>query len=1353
LEELTRGKKTKKERRAFLKNHPKFLKHQSFGYVVDQERLVTFAPLLRVEDLLVPEDEELEPLVVLRTPDRAMFEKLLSTLWSSTSAEFVMIDTPVFAYEPVLRCLQSTVEVPLWEELFALSGEEVEAAVRPSKVAPLDLVDDIEADRGRDLQPVLSLLKSVKLDDSQSKSLVAGLRQSVGLIQGPPGTGKSFIGALLTQAMVKHTPETMLVICYTNHALDQFLEDLLEIGIPADHMVRLGAKCTPRTESLQLSKQSAHGRHPFGLINSLNDDADMEEEASRRLLSSLQNFRPDRRSLMEELEFSDVDCDFHAAFQLPVLDPGEQLVGEGGRNVGEFYLYDRWRNGQDAGVLISAISAEHEAIWKMNKAARADKIRTWEQALLQERISGVGSHVESYDRTESTLRDAWDQKTTRILQSKRIIACTTTAAAKYTKHLHSAAPGIVIVEEAGEILESHVLTAMTPNTKQLVLIGDHQQLRPKVNNYALTVEKGEGYDLNRSLFERLIRAGIPHTTLCQQHRMCPEISSLVRQLTYPDLVNAPSTLNRDPIKGIQGRVIFIDHKHPELAASQIADCNDQGTTTSKQNAWEAAMVLKIVRYMAQQGYGTAQQVVLTPYLGQLKLLRDELATENDPVLNDLDAFELIKAGLMTPATASSLKRPIRLATVDNYQGQESNIVIASLTRSNSGGDIGFMTSPERLNVLLSRARKSLIIIGNSSTFLASRRGADTWRPFFKLLTDQNNVHDGLPVKCEQHPDRHNVLTQPADFEQLCPDGGCSAPCGSKLRCGVHDCPQRCHALTDHSKMPCEVLLEDECPRKHKLSWRCSDVRPPTCRECDIEDHLEKERQERDAELDEIRQQKQAAYAAQLAAIQEEIDASRRRMREQCEDEDREIALWQRRQDLENVRNQSDRIGKSKDAAKDTASTLGPAKTSPDTTAGAPSAQNTSNSSNAPSTGPGVTPTPTSTPPRTASPPPPPAIPPAPAPTVMTAQQVWDAQKWQGAPPNRYLDELMPMIGLESVKEAFLEIKAKVELTVRQNASLNKERFGVSFLGNPSTGKTTVARLYAGFLTSVGALPGAAFVETTGAKLANEGVDGCKKILASLLAAGGGAVFIDEAYQLTSGNNPGGLAVLDFLLPEVENLTGKVVFILAGYYRNMEAFFAHNPGLPSRFPRKIHFADYEDAELLKIFQYGIEQNYKLRMQLEDGIGGIYCRIISRRVGRGRGTEGFGNARAVENALSRVTDRQAKRIEAERRAGTLPDDFWLTKEDLIGPEPAGVLQNNKSWKALQQLIGLASVKDSISALFDSLRYNYEREMQEKPIMDFSLNKVFLGSPGTGKTLVAKLYGRILADIGMLSTDEGK
>lgn len=148
----------------------------------------------------------------------------------------------------------------------------------------------------------------------------------------------------------------------------------------------------------------------------------------------------------------------------------------------------------------------------------------------------------------------------------RIVACTTTAAAKYSSQIQSAAPGIVLVEEAGEILESHVLTAMTPYTKQLIPIEDHRQLRPKVNNHHLTVEKGDGFSLNRSLFERLVMAGFPHTTLTQQHRMCPEMSALVRYLTYPNLLDAPSTSQREALRGIKNRVVFIKHTKLESSA-------------------------------------------------------------------------------------------------------------------------------------------------------------------------------------------------------------------------------------------------------------------------------------------------------------------------------------------------------------------------------------------------------------------------------------------------------------------------------------------------------------------------------------------------------------------------------------------------------------------------------------------------------------------------------------------------------------------------------------------------------------------------------------------------------------------
>lgn len=111
--------------------------------------------------------------------------------------------------------------------------------------------------------------------------------------------------------------------------------------------------------------------------------------------------------------------------------------------------------------------------------------------------------------------------------------------------------------------------------------------------------------------------------------------------------------------------------------------------------------------------------------------------------------------------------------------------------------------------------------------------------------------------------------------------------------------------------------------------------------------------------------------------------------------------------------------------------------------------------------------------------------------------------------------------------------------------------------HPPPGKTTVARIYAQFLTSLGVIPGSCFKEETGASLANAGVSGCKAIIDEILNDGGGVLFIDEAYQLTSGNSFGGGAVLDYLLPKIENLNGKVVFILAGYRKQMESFYAHN----------------------------------------------------------------------------------------------------------------------------------------------------------------------------------------------------
>lgn len=98
-----------------------------------------------------------------------------------------------------------------------------------------------------------------------------------------------------------------------------------------------------------------------------------------------------------------------------------------------------------------------------------------------------------------------------------------------------------------------------------------------------------------------------------------------------------------------------------------------------------------------------------------------------------------------------------------------------MTRSNKSHDIGFMSAPERLNVLLSRARNALVMIGNSETFMNARKGKEVWRKLFDHLKENDHIYDGFPAKCEKHPSRITKLSTPADFEVKCPDGGCQEP--------------------------------------------------------------------------------------------------------------------------------------------------------------------------------------------------------------------------------------------------------------------------------------------------------------------------------------------------------------------------------------------------------------------------------------------------------------------------------------------------------------------------------------------------------------------------------------------------
>ena len=1290
---------------------------------------------------------------------------------------FVVMGTAVFSYEHVLGQLQNMDDLALDRHIvcprLALKADAsqgdagLDEASAHSKLhedgASLSKSDDASIDLttpvfhpAQKLQNLVDemlaesetsgyYINNFRMEPPQIGSIVSGLTQPLTVIQGPPGTGKSFIGAQIARLMVKHTKHLkILVITYTNHALDQFLDDLKEAGIHPNNMVRLGGKSTAGTQDMLLSNQTNSYKFTPTVsqaVNLLKGERSKLRMAIENAFDRFQNSASSASGLMpfddimQYLEFSEDEGVFFEALQVPELPGGEAgwaQVGHNNRALQPDHFFKNWRAGKGPGLANYRIPSEHRQVWQMAPAQRRARLAEWSAQLVKEQVAEIESLVSRYDACQQNIDRQYKQGETSTLKSKRVIACTTTAAAKYHHMIRAAQPDVVLVEEAGEILESHVLTSLaSPSVKQLILIGDHQQLRPRYNNYALTVEKGEGYNFNMSMFERLITQECPFITLQRQHRMHKDISVIPRALTYPELLDGPRTGDdsRKPLLGIRDRVVFMNHEYPESQDENgAADRFDPEAKTTKSNPFEAEMCLKVVRYLAQQGYGTADMVVLTPYVGQLRLLMDMLANEGetDPVLNDLDTATLIQAGLMTDAEAKASRGQLRVSTIDNYQGEESDIVIGCLTRSNERGDIGFMAAPERLNVLCTRARECLILIGNMTTFKNSytAKGKATWTPFFDLLNKTGHLYDGIPVRCDRHPDIADMLLkQPQDFDVHCPDGGCAKTCGATLSCGAHVCQRRCHPIADHSKVGCREQVLVTCDRGHTRNVACSNTSTTAqtknaCPTCAKEDRDHERQIQRNLKLEEERLQRQAAYARALQEIDDEMAHERRIAKNYAEEEAEKQAIAQKKHDLKALREKTDRLNEKKkaEAAKEEKKKENKKQDAGDGD-----------------------------------------CPPG------SAREDWEySKRYEGASSDA-MDSLMQMTGLEEVKLKFLSIKNTVDTAIRQGLPVDNkhQRYGCALLGNPGTGKTTVARLLSEFLASMGVIPGSKFIETTGAKLANEGVSSCQTMIDNVLNEGGGVVFIDEAYQMTSGNNHGGGAVLDYLLAEVENLTGKIVFLLAGYDKEMEPFFAHNPGLQSRFPEELRFADYTDDELLRILKSNIEKRYDGAMKWEVGPadaakgtakdGGLYMRVVARRIGRGRGKPGFGNARAVQNVLAQIIKRQANRLRRERRSKKQPDDFFLTKEDLIGPEPAEALAKSAGWTKLNKLIGANSVKQSVQALVDSISQNYHRELAEEAIIEYSVNKVFLGNPGTGKTTVAKLYGQILGDIGLLSNGE--
>ncbi|KAJ2898170.1 P-loop containing nucleoside triphosphate hydrolase protein [Zalerion maritima] len=790
----------------------------------------------------------------LAEPTTAQVEQEINRLaWATPPKRRSLVEFPgilLDSFKPVLEALKaqySAMDLPFAPVLAPMPGDKPDSPVEPPLYAlrpgfVFDLTPICKPGTSMQYSPlqvpdIAGLCERTTLDESQARALFNSLRRALALTQGPPGTGKSYTGESLIKVLLGNKKKAhlgpVLCVCYTNHALDQLLEHLWRGG--TKQIVRIGSR----------SKSEVLEQVNLRVISSEEAKSNQEYKDYRSAAFGLREMEKDVPDLLGRLHSSgtpEAILEYLKEYHPSIFDlfsGGQDDDGWTQVAPRKDSLLKAWLSSGDSGT--SKVrppevlrQLQPKRILELSNSERQTLYGQWVRDTIHSNVSQTAEEYSTFEGHIEVIDKVRREVDLRCLRQAQIVGVTTTGLARNIHLLRKLNSKVLLCEEAGEVLEGHLLAALLPSIEHAILIGDHLQLRPQIQNYELqsTNPQGAKHSLDTSLFERLVNPlrdtdpSVPYDTLQIQRRMNPSISRLIRETLYPSLVDAPNVGEYPPVTGMRKRLFWLDHRHPEAGAAGGASLD-----TSHSNEFEVNMTAALVTHLVRQGvYGRDDIAVLTPYLGQLHKLKMKLSALFEIVLGDRDVADLEKDGLgheeaeERPLQKNRLNQQLRIATVDNFQGEEAKVVVISLVRSNDQRKCGFLRTSNRINVLLSRAQHGMYVIGNSDTY----QHVEMWKAVIDMMTESKEIGTQFELQCARHMDTPLAVSEPDGFLIHSPEGGCILPCEKRLKCG-HKCTSRCHSEVLHLAVRC---LEP-CPRpkkgcEHPCPRKCGDPCEAKC---------------------------------------------------------------------------------------------------------------------------------------------------------------------------------------------------------------------------------------------------------------------------------------------------------------------------------------------------------------------------------------------------------------------------------------------------------------------------------------------------------------------------------------------